>query len=148
MPPTHSRLYRAGLITQSILYVAGGINHLWHPGPYVRIMPPHYAHPLGLVQLSGLAEIAGGIGLLIPRTRRVSATGIIAMLLVYFDVHIFMAGHIPETLHTRYRPGRSMPDFRYATRPPHLGRHLHPSDPLPGSYRIAVKPGKDSTRSR
>ena len=95
MPPVHSRLYRAGLVIQAIFYIAGGVNHLWHPTPYVRIMPPHYAHPLGLVQLSGAAEILGGIGLLVPATRRISASGLIAMLLVYYDVHIFMATH-PE----------------------------------------------------
>lgn len=83
------------MVAQSLLYVAGGINHFWHSRPYVGIMPPHYSHPLELVQASGIAEILGGIGLLIPATRRVSAWGIIAMLLVYYDVHIYMVQH-PE----------------------------------------------------
>ena len=84
-----------GLVVQSLFYVAAGINHFWHSRIYVAIMPPHYEHPLQLVQVSGAAEILGCIGLLIPPTRRASAWGIIAMLLVYLDVHLFMATH-PE----------------------------------------------------
>ncbi len=84
-----------GLVTQSVLYVAGGINHFWHSRFYTAIMPPHYDHPLALVQISGVAEVLGGLGLLVPATRRVSAWGLIAMLLVYYDVHIYMVRH-PE----------------------------------------------------
>ena len=85
-----SKLSHAGLITQSLLYLAGGINHLWHPRVYEAIMPTHYAHPHTLVQISGLAEIAGALGLLVPATRRFTAWGLIAMLVVYFDVHFYM----------------------------------------------------------
>jgi uncharacterized membrane protein len=88
-------LRTVGLVVQSLFYVAAGINHFWHSRTYVAIMPPHYSHPLLLVQVSGAAEILGGIGLLVPTTRRVAAWGIIAMLLVYLDVHLFMATH-PE----------------------------------------------------
>src|ERR1700679_1108986 len=87
------RLYHVSLIAQALLYVLGGINHFWHPGFYVHIMPDHYAHPEALVGASGAAEILGGIGLLVPATRRVSAAGIILMLIVFLDVHQFMLTH-------------------------------------------------------
>jgi uncharacterized membrane protein len=93
------RLYHVSLIAQALLYVLGGINHFWHTGFYVHIMPDHYAHPEALVLASGAAEILGGIGLLAPATRRFSAAGIVLMLIVYFDVHVFMlmhAGQFPE----------------------------------------------------
>ncbi|MGI4852692.1 MAG: DoxX family protein [Janthinobacterium lividum] len=85
-----SMLYTAGLVVQSVFYLFGGANHFWHSGTYTAIMPPHYAHPLGLVQISGAAEILGAVGLLVPATRKLSAWGIIAMLVVYFDVHFYM----------------------------------------------------------
>ena len=88
-----------GLVVQSLVYVAAGINHFWHSSTYVAIMPQHYRDPLLLVQVSGAAEILGGIGLLVPRTRRFSACGILAMLIVYFDVHLSMAMH-PERFTT------------------------------------------------
>lgn len=88
-----TRAARASLVVQSVFYVASGINHFWHPNFYLHIMPDHYAHPLPLVELSGVAEILGGVGLLVPVTRRFSAVGIAAMLVVFFDVHIFMLRH-------------------------------------------------------
>jgi uncharacterized membrane protein len=87
------RLYHVSLIAQALLYVLGGINHFWHTGFYVHIMPDHYAHPEALVLVSGAAEILGGIGLIVPATRRFSAAGIALMLIVYFDVHLFMLTH-------------------------------------------------------
>jgi uncharacterized membrane protein len=83
----------ASLVVQSVFYVASGVNHFWHPSFYLHIMPDHYAHPLSLVRASGVAEILGGVGLLMPVTRRFSAFGIAAMLAVFFDVHIFMLRH-------------------------------------------------------
>ena len=90
-----SRWYTVGLVAQSLFYTAGGLNHFVHSGMYVAIMPPHYRHPLGWVQFTGAAEIAGAIGLLVPETRRAAAWGIIAMLVGYYDVHIYMVMH-PE----------------------------------------------------
>ena len=70
-----------------------GANHLWHPATYLAIMPDHYSHPGFWVAFTGAAEIAAGLGLLLPQTRRAAAVGIILMLLVYFDVHLFMLRH-------------------------------------------------------
>lgn len=81
---------RAGLVVQSLFYIGSGINHFLHAEFYRRIMPDHYAHPNALVGLSGVAEIAGGLGLLVPAARRLSAGGIMLMLLVFLDVHLFM----------------------------------------------------------
>lgn len=89
------RLDRVSLVAQSLFYIGAGINHFWHKEFYVHIMPDHYAHPAAWVDISGLAEILGGLGLLPPATRRVSAYGIAAMLVVFLDVHQFMLRH-PE----------------------------------------------------
>jgi uncharacterized membrane protein len=84
---------RLGLIAQAFFYVASGINHFWHQNFYLHIMPDHYSYPLALVRLSGVAEIFGGLGLLVPATRRFSAVGIALMLVVFLDVHLFMLRH-------------------------------------------------------
>jgi uncharacterized membrane protein len=94
----------ASLFAQSLFYFASGTNHFWHTSFYLHIMPDHYAHPLALVKLSGIAEILGGLGLLVSATRRFSALGIALMLVVFFDVHVFMLRHparfpgVPEWL--------------------------------------------------
>lgn len=89
------RRIQVGLFLQSLLYVASGINHFVHTPFYVHIMPDHYSDPAMWVQGTGVAEIAGGLGLLVPKTRRVAAGGLAALLIVFFDVHIFMLQH-PE----------------------------------------------------
>ena len=83
-------LYRAGLVTQSLLYVAGGVAHFALTPVYDAIMPPHYPDPAAWVRFTGAAEIAGGLGLLLPPTRRAAAWGLILMLIGYFDVHFYM----------------------------------------------------------
>jgi uncharacterized membrane protein len=80
------------------MYIVLGINHFWHSAAYVGIMPTHYSDPHLLVLISGAAEILGGLGLLLERTRRWSAWGLMLMLVVYFDVHIFMIAHAARFL--------------------------------------------------
>ena len=89
------RFPRIGLLVQSLFYIAGGINHFVHKSFYLHIMPDHYSNPEALVKLSGVAEVLGGLGLLVPATRRFSAVGIALMLVVFFDVHQYMVRH-PE----------------------------------------------------
>ena len=43
-----------------------------------------------LVQVSGVAEIAGGLGVLLPSTRRSSGLGLIALLIAVFPANIYM----------------------------------------------------------
>lgn len=72
----------------SLLYVGAGINHFINPRFYISIMPSFFPAPALLNQLSGVAEIILGIGLLWSATRIWSAYLIIAMLIVFFAVHI------------------------------------------------------------
>jgi len=51
-------------------------------------MPKFFAMPNLLNQISGIAEMILGIGLLFTATRQLSAYLIIAMLVVFFAVHI------------------------------------------------------------
>ncbi len=87
---------RISLYLQALLYTSAGLNHLWHPRMYLAIMPDHYTHLSFWVVATGIAEIAVGLGLLVPQTRRAAAIGIVLMLLGYFDVHIFMLRHATD----------------------------------------------------
>jgi len=89
------RVYQVSLVVESLFYIAAGANHFMHPAFYIHIMPDHYSNPASWVGLSGVAEIAGGLGLLFPFKRRAAAIGIAAMLVVFLDVHVFMLLH-PE----------------------------------------------------
>jgi len=72
-------------------YVVAGILHFVVPELYVQIIPPILPAPLALVYLSGVAEIAVGVGLLIPRTRRYAAWATIALLVAIFPANVYMA---------------------------------------------------------
>ena len=75
----------------ALVFVAAGANHFLRPEPYLAIMPPFLPAPAALVFLSGLAEIAGGLGLLVKVTRRAAALGLIVLLLVVFSANIYAA---------------------------------------------------------
>ena len=77
------------------LYVAAGAGHFIVTRAYLRIVPDYLPGHRELVLISGVAEIAGGIGLLIPSTRRPAAWGIILLLVAVFPANLWMVQH-PE----------------------------------------------------
>ncbi len=68
-----------------------GLNHFVSPDVYVGMMPAVLPAPLVLVYLSGIAEIAGGLGLLPRRTRKLAAWALIALFVAVFPANINMA---------------------------------------------------------
>lgn len=67
--------------------------HFVNPGFYLKLMPKWIPLHDDMVMISGVAEIAGGIGLLIPQTRKAAAWGIILLLFAVFPANIYMALH-------------------------------------------------------
>jgi len=75
----------------AVLFVGAGIMHFVKTGMYVAIVPSFLPDPRLLVQISGVAEILGGVGLLVPQTRQAAAWGIIALLVAVLPANINMA---------------------------------------------------------
>lgn len=79
-----------------IVMVVAGVAHMRDPEPFVRIVPAWLPSPLMMVYVSGVAEIAGGVGLLIPLCRRAAAWGLIALFVAVFPANVNQAmNHIP-----------------------------------------------------
>jgi uncharacterized membrane protein len=74
----------------AILFIGAGILHFVRPARYAGIVPYMLPHPLLLVYVSGLAELAGGIGVLFPQTRIVAGRGLILLLIVVFPANVQM----------------------------------------------------------
>ncbi len=91
------RPYRS-LYVLAALFVGAGLLHFLHPASYLRIMPPALPAPRLLVALSGAAEVAGGLGLLLPATRRAAAWGLLALLVAVFPANVHML-QLHEQLH-------------------------------------------------
>jgi uncharacterized membrane protein len=71
--------------------IGAGINHFVIPKTYRRIVPPGMGDPKTLVMLSGVAEVMGGVGVLLPRTRPLAGLGLIALLAAVFPANLYMA---------------------------------------------------------
>jgi len=84
-------LKRPLLYVMGPAYVVAGLLHFVVPGLYARIIPPFLPAPLALVYLSGVAEVAVGLGLLWPRTRQQAAWATIALLVAIFPANVYMA---------------------------------------------------------
>ena len=79
------------LVLTAAFFIAIGFLHLVRPAPFVKIVPPFLPHPLIMVYLSGVAEMAGGVGLLIRPLRRAAAWGLVVLLIAVFPANIYMA---------------------------------------------------------
>lgn len=69
-------------------YFAVGIVHLNSPQGFLPIMPDWVPFPREVVLATGGAEIAGAIGLLIPKLRRAAAWGLAAYAVCVFPANI------------------------------------------------------------
>jgi uncharacterized membrane protein len=79
----------------ALLFIVAGVNHFVDEPFYMKIMPDYI--PLALhrpaVIVSGIAEIVLGALLVIPRTRRLAAWGLIALLIAVFPANIYVYQH-------------------------------------------------------
>ncbi|QWC18077.1 MauE/DoxX family redox-associated membrane protein [Halorubrum sp. 2020YC2] len=95
--PTESRGDGSGSSGRSLaplmgaVYVVAGIAHFLAPKRFAEAVPPAFPRPVGLVYLSGIAEILLGVGVALRRTRRASAWGVVALLVAVFPANVHLA---------------------------------------------------------
>ena len=83
--PSLSRIVLGGF------FLAAGALHFIKPRAYESIMPDALPAHRELVYLSGVAEMAGGAGVLADPTRRAAGWWLIATMLAVFPANINMA---------------------------------------------------------
>ncbi|HTY17381.1 MAG TPA: DoxX family protein [Myxococcota bacterium] len=93
-----SPLARLSLWAMGAFYLLAGLNHFRDPAFYLPMMPTYLPAHRELVELSGVAEFALGLALLVvgaaaPRLRRAAAWGVIALLLAIFPANLHVALH-------------------------------------------------------
>lgn len=76
----------------SICLIIVGITHFIRPEQYARIVPPVFP-AFTSVYLSGVFEILGGIGLMIPSLSVLAAWCLIALFIGVFPANIYMTIH-------------------------------------------------------
>jgi uncharacterized membrane protein len=70
-----------------------GVLHFTHADVFASVVPDYLPAPLLLVYVSGICEIALGVGLLFERTRTLAAWGLIALYIAVFPANVHMALH-------------------------------------------------------
>jgi len=80
---------RVGL---AVMFIFTGVAHFGRAREdLVQMVPPGLPSPATLVTLTGIAELVGAIGLLIPVTARWSAFALIVLLAALFPANIHAA---------------------------------------------------------
>lgn len=73
-----------------LLLAGAGVLHLVWPGPFVHIVPGWLPVPRLLVAVSGVALVAGAVGLRFAATRRAATVGLIVLLAAVFPANVEM----------------------------------------------------------
>jgi uncharacterized membrane protein len=77
----------------SVFFVFAGTMHFVIPRSYEAIMPPYVPRHREAVAVSGAAEIAGGLMVMHPRTKRFAGLWLVALLTAVFPANVHMALH-------------------------------------------------------
>jgi uncharacterized membrane protein len=72
-------------------FINVGVDHFVNPEFYLSIMPPAFPLHLEAVYISGFFEVLGGVGVLIPRLRKIAGWGLVALLVAVYPANIYMA---------------------------------------------------------
>jgi len=75
----------------ALAMVSAGAMHFVAPRGFIRVMPRFLPAPAAIVFISGVFEILGGVGLLVPLTRRWAAWGLIALYVAVVPANVNMA---------------------------------------------------------
>ncbi|OBF03916.1 hypothetical protein A5730_18905 [Mycobacterium sp. ACS4054] len=89
----------------AVMFVLTGIAHFAPPmrADLVAIVPPRLPAPGLLVTVTGVLELLGAVGLLLPATRVVAALCLLALMLAMFPANLYAAGmpDPPKSMTTR-----------------------------------------------
>ncbi len=88
---TNTMLKKIFQYVMGVGFIVAGIMHFAKPAGYVKMVETYLPYPLVMIYISGAAEMLGGLGLMIPVTRRLAAFGLIFLLIAIFPANIYMA---------------------------------------------------------
>jgi uncharacterized membrane protein len=90
---TQQTLKRVGLVVVFLWFFVGGFFHFAATDIEMRIVPPSIPWPRAAVLVSGVFELLGAIGILIPVTRRAAGVGLFLLTLAVTPANVYMLQH-------------------------------------------------------
>ncbi len=86
-------LKNMGLTVVFLFFMGGGIAHFISTDFFVAIMPPYIGYHREIVYISGVFEILGAIGILIPALRQWAGNGLLLLVVLVSPANIHMWLH-------------------------------------------------------
>ncbi|WP_252108600.1 MULTISPECIES: DoxX family protein [unclassified Halomonas] len=83
------------LLIIALFFFLGGIAHFALTDFFILAMPDYLGYHRELVLISGVFELLGAVGILVPSTRKLAGWGLIALMVAVFPANVHMALH-PE----------------------------------------------------
>jgi uncharacterized membrane protein len=88
----------AGLAFVFVWFFVGGIMHFAATAIEASIVPPWIDWPVAAVRVSGVFELLGAAGILVPWARRAAGVGLLLLTAAVTPAHIYMLQR-PELFH-------------------------------------------------
>jgi uncharacterized membrane protein len=76
-------------------FLVGGVAHFLLVDAFVSVVPPSLPQPVLLVYVSGVFEILGAVGVMLPRWRRRAGIGLVLLTIAVTPANVYMWQH-PE----------------------------------------------------
>lgn len=86
-------LKRVGLVLVFLWFLFGGVAHFALTEAEMRIVPPVIPWPRAAVLISGVFELLGAVGILIPATRRAAGVGLFLLTIAVTPGNVYMLQH-------------------------------------------------------
>jgi uncharacterized membrane protein len=79
-----------GLAIVFLWFMLGGITHFTNADFFLAIMPPYIGFHQEIVYISGVLEILGALGILIPRLRQLAGNGLMLLVICVTPANVHM----------------------------------------------------------
>jgi uncharacterized membrane protein len=84
---------RVGLVLVFLWFMIGGVAHFALTDLEMSIVPPYIPSPRAAVLISGVFELLGAVGILIPITRRAAGVGLFLLTIAVTPANVYMLQH-------------------------------------------------------
>jgi uncharacterized membrane protein len=86
-------LQRAAFVLVFSWFAVGGYFHFAATDTEMRIVPPYLPWPRAIVLASGVFEVLGAAGMLIPVVRRAAGVGLLLLTIAVTPANVYMLQH-------------------------------------------------------
>ena len=94
-------------IVAALPLAVSSMGHFARPALFAGIIPPMFPHRVILVILSGVFELAGAVGLLVPRVTRLASVCLCLLMIAVFPANVYVANQTVGGLHMPGVPVRT-----------------------------------------